>query len=209
MTLTPPHPLSAFDGVPPEGAAGAVIAIERELGIARLTARNGQREPLERLFHKRYGIALPKGARRARWHELAVAGIAPESWMMTCEGASDAFAATLRSAFGGHASIVDLTDAYATLRLEGPRVRESLAKLVPIDLHERTFAPGDIAQTVAAHMSVTLWRLEDAEQHPPVFEICVGRSFAHSLYRAIRASAAEFGFVFRAAVPSAPRAPAP
>lgn len=209
MTVTPVQPFSAFAGVPPEGAAGAVIATERELGIARLTARNGQLEPLERLFHKRYGIALPKGPRRARWHELAAAGIAPESWMMTCEGASDAFAATLRSAFGGHASIVDLSDAYATLRLEGPRVRETLAKLVPIDVHERAFAPGDVAQTVAAHMSVTLWRLEDAGQDPPVFEICTGRSFAHSLYRAIRASAAEFGFVFRPVAASAPRVLAP
>ncbi len=209
MTSAPVQPLPAFSGVPPQGAAGAVIATECELGIARLTARNGQLESLERLFHKRYGIALPKGPRRARWQELAVAGIGPESWMVTREGAGTAFEDSLRSAFGGHASIVDLTDAYATLRLEGPKVRDSLAKLVPIDVHERSFAPGDIAQTVAAHMSVTLWRLEHAEQGPPVFELCVGRSFAHSLYRAIRDSAAEFGFVFRPAVAPAPLAVAP
>ncbi len=197
MNEIPMQPLAAFAGVAPEGAAGAVIAIEREPGIARLTARNGQLEPLDRLFHQRYGIALPKGPRRARCHQLAVAGIGPESWMMTCEGAGDAFALSLRSAFGGYAAVIDLSAAYATLRLEGPRVRECLAKLVPIDVHERTFAPGDIAQTVAAHMSVTLWRLEQAGQDPPVFEICVGRSFAHSLYRAIRDSAAQFGFEFR------------
>ncbi len=209
MTSTQVQALSAFAGVPPEGAAGAVIASECELGIVRLMARNGQLESLERLFHKRYGIALPKGPRRARWHEFAAAGIGPESWMMTREGAGDAFAASLSSAFGGHASIVDLTDACATLRLEGPRVRESLARLVPIDVHERSFAPGDIAQTVAAHMSVTLWRVENAEQDSPVFELCVGRSFAHSLYRAIRDSAAEFGFVFRPPPRAAPGAVAP
>lgn len=197
MSANELHPVSAFAGLPAvAGAENGLIAIERQLGIAHLSARNGQLEALERSFHERYGIALPTGPRRTCWHDVAAAGLAPAAWLMTCEGARNAFAASLQSVFGDHASIVELSDAYAMLRLEGLRVRESLAKLVGLDLHERSFAPGDVAQTVAAHMSVTLWRLEGAQQDPPVFEICVGRSFAGSLYRAIRECAAEFGFGF-------------
>ncbi len=207
MNAAPLCPVSAFAGLPATaGGAGGLIATGRDgLGIACLTARNGQSAALERLFHERFGIALPRGPRRVRWHEVAAAGIAPESWWITCEDAANVLAESLRGAFAGHGSIVDLSDAYAMLRLAGPKVRESLARLVPLDLHERRFAPGDVAQTVAAHMSVTLWRLEAAQGSPPVFEICVARSLAHSLYAAIRDSALEFGFGFEPA-PHAPMA---
>lgn len=200
MSVSDLCPVSAFAGLPAtKGSGGGLIATERELGIARVTARSRQRALLERLFHERYGIALPSGPRRACRRDVAAAGVAPESWMVTCESAGNDFAASLRSACGAHASIVDLSDACAVLRLAGPCVRATLAKLLALDLHERRFAPGDVAQTVAAHMSVTLWRLEQAQRGPAMFEICVGRSLAHELYGAIRDSAAEFGFEFEPA----------
>ena len=207
MNVPPLCPVSPFAGLPATtGGADGLIATERDgLGIACLTARNGQTAALERLFHARFGIDLPGGPRRVCGHGVAAAGIAPESWLITCEDAADACAQSLRSALGGRGSVVDLSDAYAMLRLSGPKVRDSLARLVPLDLHERRFAPGAVAQTVVAHMSVTLWRLEEAERAAPVFEICVARSLAHSLYGVIRDSALEFGFGFEPA-PHAPLA---
>ena len=194
-------PLSAFAGLPATAGTGdGVVARERDgLGVARITARDRQLAALERLVERRFHLALPRGPRRASSGQLAAAGIGPECWLMTCESAGNAFAIDLRESIGAHAAVVDLSDACVMLRLAGARVREALAKLVPVDLHERSFQVNDVAQTAAGHMAVTLWRLEDLSRGEAVFEISVGRSLARSLHGAIRDSAAQFGFVFEPA----------
>jgi sarcosine oxidase subunit gamma len=70
-----------------------------------------------------------------------------------------------------------------------------LAKILPIDLDERAFEPGKVASTAASHVGTTLWRLEDAADGSPVFEIVMFRSFAGSFWHSLAASAAEFGLV--------------
>jgi methylglutamate dehydrogenase subunit D len=72
-------------------------------------------------------------------------------------------------------------------------VRDALAKIIPLDVHPAAFRPGDVASTVASHMGVTLWRLEDAAHGSPVFEFAVFRSLAGSFWHALSLSAAEFG----------------
>lgn len=198
---------SAFAGLAVAAGTGqGVRATEREgLGIARLTARRRQAGALQRLVRDRFDLVLPAGPRRTGSGELAVAGIGPESWLMTREHAGYAFAIGLRASLGSHAAVLDLSDAYVMLRLTGARLRDTLAKLVPLDLHERSFRVGDVAQTVAEHMAVMLWRLEDTDRGEAAFELCAGRSLARSLYGALRDSAAEFGFVFEKAPHAAAR----
>jgi sarcosine oxidase subunit gamma len=189
---------SAFAGLAVAAGTGqGVRATEREgLGIARLTARRRQAGALQRLVRDRFDLVLPAGPRRTGSGELAVAGIGPESWLMTREHAGYAFAIGLRASLGSHAAVLDLSDAYVMLRLTGEKVRETLAKLVPVDLHARRFQVNDVVQTFAEHMAVTLWRLEDTARGEAMFEISVGRSLARSLHEAICDSAAEFGCVF-------------
>jgi len=110
------------------------------------------------------------------------------------EGGSNTFAASLQHSIGDLASISDQSDAYALLRLTGPRLLDTLAKLIPIDLHPRAFGPGVTASTLASHIAVTLWRLEDAEDGSPTFELAVFRSFTAAFWHALAESAAEFGF---------------
>jgi len=75
------------------------------------------------------------------------------------------------------------------VRLVGPRARDALAKLCPIDLHPRAFRPGDVALTNLAHMSALLWQVEEM----PTYEIAVFRAFAESFFQALIAACAEFG----------------
>jgi len=96
------------------------------------------------------------------------------------------------------ASVSDQSSGYALLRLTGPKLRDALAKMLPIDLHERAFATGDVASTLASHVGVTLWRLEDGADGSPVFEIAMFRSLAGSFWHALTSSAAEFGLVVTA-----------
>ena len=169
------------------------------LQIARLTVRREQTIELSRRVHAGFGLELPQQPRRVSAGALAAAGVAPGAWLLSAAGAVSEFMPALHAATTGCATVVDLSDAYAIVRLSGSRVRESLAKLLPLDLHERCFAVGHLAQTVAAHMSVTVWRLEDTPQGLPVFETWVGLSYAASWHQALRASAAEFGLLFEPA----------
>ncbi|HEX8757437.1 MAG TPA: sarcosine oxidase subunit gamma family protein [Steroidobacteraceae bacterium] len=196
---------SAFAGLPTVAGSGrGVIATERDrLGIARIAARSGQAARAAELLRGQFGIEPPDGPRRASRGDVGIGGIAPQTWLATCEGAANAFAESLRSLLGGCASVADQSDACAILRLTGPKVRATLAKLVPIDLHPRSFEVSDVAQTVCGYMNVTLWRLEETSQGDPAFEVWVGRSLAASLYRALSHSAAEFGFVLESSGVSA------
>ena len=179
------------------GSGRGVVAIERgELAIAHLAARTAQMPALRARVREHFGIELPDTARRVAARGVAAAGIAPQRWLMLAEEAGEDFVPDLLARLEPLATVVELTDAYAVLRLGGADLRASLAKLLPIDLHAAQFRPGDVAQTVLEHMPVTLWRLEDAPVGQPVIELAVGRSFAGSLYEAVRDSAAEFGFRF-------------
>ncbi|HZT01717.1 MAG TPA: sarcosine oxidase subunit gamma family protein [Steroidobacteraceae bacterium] len=187
---------SAFAGMPAIiGSGDGVIATERiGLGIARIAARSGRAAGMAELLRAQLGLELPDGPSCTSRGDVRIAGIGPGSWLATRNQAGNAFAASLRSLLGDCASVSDQSDAYVILRLAGPKVRETLAKLVPIDVHHRSFQAGDVAQTVCGYLNVILWRLEDTPQRDPVFEIWVGRSLAVSLHQAISHSAAEFGF---------------
>lgn len=189
---------SVFAATPQSvGSGRGVVAIERGgLAIAHLAARTAQVQALRARVREHFGIELPDAARRVSARGVAAAGIAPQRWLMLAQDAGEEFVPDLVARLEPLATVVELTDAYAVLRLSGADLRASLAKIVPIDLHEAQFRPGDVAQTVLEHMPVTLWRLEDAPAGQPVFELAVAGSFAGSLYEAVRDSAAEFGFRF-------------
>ncbi|MHB1869885.1 MAG: sarcosine oxidase subunit gamma [Steroidobacteraceae bacterium] len=203
----PSHPGGLSAPVRPSAGEPAapyqVLAQERVgLEVARLTVRREQTIELCRRVHGRFGIELPQQPRRVSAGALAAAGVAPGAWLLIAEAAGSEFIPSLRAAAERCATVVELSDAYAIVRLSGTRVRESLAKLLPLDLHERRFAVGHLAQTVAAHMSVMVWRLEDTPEGLPVFETWAGLSFAASWHRALRQSAAEFGLLFQPAADS-------
>lgn len=188
---------SAFAGLATAvGSGQGVIATERDgRGIARIVARRAQVSGVAELLRAQFGLEPPNAPRREKRGDVAVAGIGPAAWLATHDNLGNDFAQSLRSLLGDSAAVTDQSDAYVILRLAGPRVRETLAKLVPIDIHPQSFRVNDVAQTVCGYVNVTLWRLEDTASSDPAFEIWTGRSLAVSLHEAIAHAAAEFGFV--------------
>jgi sarcosine oxidase subunit gamma len=76
--------------------------------------------------------------------------------------------------------------------LTGSRVREALAKGVPIDLHASAFGPGEAASTLVAHIPVNLWQVDDR----PSYEFAIARSLAQSFWQWLTVAAAEYGVQF-------------
>lgn len=177
------------------GAGRGVVALDRDgLGLATVCVRQGRNAALAARVRERFGTELPRGPRRAAAGALAFAGIGPQTWLAMREEGGNAFAESLKEAIGDLASVSDQSDGYAVLRLTGPKLRETLAKMIPIDLHPRAFQPGDVVSTTASHIGATLWRLDDAAGSP-VIEIAVFRSLAADFWHALSDSAAEFGLV--------------
>jgi heterotetrameric sarcosine oxidase gamma subunit len=177
-------------------AARGVFAAERDgLALASVHLRKGCLAALTDRVRERFGIELPRGPRRIATGKVAFAGTGPAAWLASSEEHGDAFVPILKEALGAMASVADQSSGYAILRLSGPKLRETLAKVLPLDLHPRAFAPGDVASTTASHVGATLWRLADAADGSPVFEIAVFRSLAASFWHTLTHSAAEFGFV--------------
>ena len=128
-----------------------------------------------------HGAPASDGA-RVMWlgpDELAVAAAADDGARLT-DVLSDA-------ADGGTAVVVDVTDAYATLGLEGAGVAAVLAAGCPLDLDPSVFPPDTCARTVLAKADVVLVRCSETR-----FEVEVQRSVARYLFdwlaRAARAN---------------------
>lgn len=183
-------PAGAFAHLQLMAAADRGLVIEERsgLGICSMLVRKGKGEALSARMRECFGAELPCGPHRMVAADVAVAGVAPGTWIVTREQAGNGFAVSLRDLIGDIAAVVDQSDGYAVLRLSGAKVHEVLGKLVSFDVHPQVFRVGDCATSVIAHIGATLWRLDAA-----VFEILIYRSFAASFAHVLRESTAGIG----------------
>lgn len=93
------------------------------------------------------------------------------------------------AALTDHAVVVDQSDAWTVVRLEGAGVEDVLARVVPVDLRSSQFKRGHTARTLLFHMTASITRVGEN-----AFQIMVFRSMAetliHDLKRAMEGIAA-------------------
>ena len=167
---------------------GLTIVERTDVALASVIAKHGFM--LVNAVNTAFGVALPDGPRRATTGGVTFAGTGPDQWIASAEGAEAAgFAAKLRARIGPFAAVSDQSDSRLVLRLSGPRVRDVLAKGVPIDLHPKVFKPGDVAVTLIAYIGVQIDKLDEA-----TYQLTAPRSMAASFWSWLAASAAEFGY---------------
>ncbi len=171
-------------------ATGLTIVEHTDIALASVIAKHGKRFMLVNAVNTAFGVALPDEPRRATTGSVTFASTGPDQWIASAEGAEAAgFAAKLRARIGPFAAVSDQSDSRLVLQLSGPRVRDVLAKGVPIDLHPRVFKPGDVAVTLIAYIGVQIDMLDDA-----TYRLTAPRSMAASFWSWLSASAAEFGY---------------
>jgi sarcosine oxidase subunit gamma len=174
-------------------ADGLILSLRDEFGCATVAVRRDMHAPLQQRIKAAYGIDLVPAPRRVAFGKVAFLGIGPSTWLAMQHDGDNRFAHSLKQFIGNAGSVADQTDGYIVHRMSGPQVRQVLAKGFPIDLHERAFAPGDVAVTAVSHIGAFIWRLDDSQDGAPVFEIAVARSLVDSFRRWLGHSAAEFG----------------
>ncbi|WP_394152670.1 sarcosine oxidase subunit gamma [Loktanella salsilacus] len=134
-------------------------------------------------------VSLPVPAPR----EVQVKGDTAVLWMSPDEllfvlphaNVAEALARIAKVLKGQHHLAVDVSDARAMLRLDGPFAREVIAKLAPVDLHPDTFGPGQVLRSRLGQIAAAFWM--SGEQ---TFEVICFRSVAEYAFDLLAASAA-------------------
>ncbi len=179
--LTPTSPLSPLADAAPGIAIGPVDGLQ----AASLAAFAGRAAELSAAVHHIWGAVLPTTPRRVARGDIAFLWAGPDRWLVTASVGPD-LEHLLRRHLGELAAVTDQSDGRIMLRISGSGVREMLAKLIGIDLHARSFRAGDTALTLAGHVPVHIWQIDDT----PVYEVAVSRSLAESFSRELQAAAA-------------------
>lgn len=159
---------SPCDGLLPL-TIGIITLDEEDVGtIHSISPFKGQEKALSDAMKSAHGMAYPAANRatgkigaRAVWfgHSQAMLmGPEPDD--------------TLR----GFAAVVDQSDAWAVVRLQGAGVEDVLARLVPVDVRAAQFKRGHTARTLLFHMTASVTRVGEN-----AFQIMVFRSMAETL----------------------------
>ncbi|MGH1356992.1 MAG: sarcosine oxidase subunit gamma [Thalassovita sp.] len=102
---------------------------------------------------------------------------------------------TLNGALAGtHFLAVNVSDARAIFTVSGAgnAVRETLAKLAPVDLSPEVFKPGEIRRTRIAQIAAAFWLAEDGTAHVICFRSVA--QYAFDLLKTAASDGAEVGY---------------
>jgi methylglutamate dehydrogenase subunit D len=169
---------------------GVTFSEVQDLSLASMIARKGCSPALVAAVREHFGSELPLLPRRVEAGEFAFVWTGSEQWLVSHHGAaSHSFEHPLEK-LKALASISDLSDSRAIVRVSGPQARRALLKGIAIDLHPRAFRSGDCAVTMIGPMGAVLWQVDDA----PTYDIAVFRSLAESFWHWLTGSAAQYGY---------------
>ena len=174
-------PQSPAQGLVPL-SIGSVSLSEAELGaITLLTPWRGQDDAAAAALKAAHGMAMPAAGRatgkegaRAIWFgkdQIMLAGPEPDARL------------------AAHCALVDQSDAWACLRLEGDAVEAVMARLVAVDLRQRHFKRGHAIRSDLGHMPCSVTRVGDKAMLIMVFR-SMAKSAVHELRNAMEAVAA-------------------
>lgn len=171
------------------GPPGVVLRECADVQIASLAARQGQVDALAAAVRDGWDLELPQTPRRVGDARLAFVWTGPGQWLAVSSTGSGVLDVLLRERLRGLASVAAQGDGRVVLWLGGPHARDVLAKGIGIDLHPRAFRPGDTAITLAGHIGVQLWQLDDE----PSYELAAFRGYAGSFYGWLVSAGEEYG----------------
>jgi sarcosine oxidase, subunit gamma len=135
------------------------------------------------------GCALPSEVGATLAGPLRVLCVAPAEWVLVArEPWSTIFARHAAAEPTPGLVLLDVTDAYATLKVRGREAREVLSKGCGLDLHPRAFPPGRCARTRFAQIPLIIDHVDDEQG----FDLHVARSYVRWLADWLQDAALEF-----------------
>ncbi|MGR3572524.1 sarcosine oxidase subunit gamma [Brevirhabdus sp.] len=184
-------PVSALQGAYYEGAVTVTEAGPRGMISLRGDLSSDTfASSVKRLTH----LDIPSVRKIVQTDATSLAWMSPDELLvMLPHTDARAMTADLGAALAGtHHMAVDVSDARALFRLEGgdAALRETLAKLAPVDLHPDRFGPGDFRRTRLAQVPAAI-----AMPAEGTVELICFRSVAQYVMDILRLSASASGRV--------------
>ena len=176
------------------GSPGVILTERPFLGYVNLRGDAGDAAFLAAVKGV-LGVSIPVAPNTiADGEDITVSWMGPDEWLVILRpGEQTGCVADLSQALGEHhASAVDTTGGYTLVNVAGVRRRELLAKGCTLDLHPRSFSPGQCAQTNLGKAGVLLIPRGDASDAQSV-DVIVRRSFADYLGIWLQHSGREYG----------------
>lgn len=137
-------------------------------------------------FRAGLGFDLPLKPNRTGGHDDAAAlWLGPSEWLVLGRDVRERLNAAMRTC--RHA-LVDNGDGQQIIALSGPRARDVLGKLCPLDLDSPDLTPGRCARSILAGCTMLLRPLPGG-----VYHVHVGRSFADYAWRLLADAGMEYG----------------
>jgi sarcosine oxidase gamma subunit len=110
------------------GAAGVSLSERAGLALCVISAGAGKASEVATKMNSVTGLDLPVGSKRVSKNGFALIGTAPGQWLAVAESREARALSMLGVALKGDATVVDLSDGKAVLRISGPRARDTLAR---------------------------------------------------------------------------------
>jgi sarcosine oxidase subunit gamma len=176
-----------------DGAAGVRLRILSARALIQVMARGSNDDAIRAAVSLKYQVVLPETPVLARGPRLSFLWAGHRTWMAIADEADfPDLESVLRNDLGLLASTCDQSDGRVIVELSGPHARDTLAKLVMVDLHPRAFRPDDTAMTLLGHISGQITQIDAG----PIFEVMIPRGFAETFLHDLTEAGAEFGVEF-------------
>jgi sarcosine oxidase subunit gamma len=167
------------------------ILPEPDGAVGMVTLRADLAAPAVAAALAAFGTGVPAQRRIIRAGDRAAGWMSPDEMLLVMPGADAAavLGAVQAALAGTHHLAVDVSDARALFRLRGSGWRETLARLMPVDLHPDVFGPGELRRTRLAQVACAVW-ISGADEASVVCFRSVSRYVADLLDGAAGAPAA-------------------
>ena len=164
---------------------GGMLTAPADFAVVSFALPLGGEKPAATAIKTAYGVALPDVGKSALSKDGAARVVRTgldQGFIIFTHATPDAephVAARLK----GKAYTTDQTDVWVGLELTGPRARDVLERICPIDLHPDAFAEGDAARTTVEHLGTLIIRTG-----PDAFLLMSASSSAESFLHAVELS---------------------
>ncbi|MGL5008620.1 MAG: sarcosine oxidase subunit gamma [Paracoccaceae bacterium] len=149
-----PDPLSALGGATFDGFASI-----REIGpVGMITLRcTHDVKALPKAVKSAVGMAMPGVRRMVKDGAFGAGWMAPDELLlvMPYDQVGNVLATLTKTLKAEHHLAVDVSDARAVFRIEGPLAADVLKKLTPADVD--ALAPGELRRSRAAQVAAAFW----------------------------------------------------
>ncbi len=150
-------PVSALGGARFQG-----FATIREIGpLGMITLRAKDLTGLDKAVMAAVGTSLPHQRRIEIAGDGACGWMSPDEYLLVLpnDSVAEALAGIGRALQGQHHLAVDVSDARAVFRVEGPLAADVLRKLAPVDFDR--LEPGELRRSRLAQVPAAFWKQND------------------------------------------------